>query len=163
MSAAEVETPVLATARSIAWTRRRKAVARFITTFATHRTGMFGVGILVFFIIVALAAPLIFPDYLLDPNANLSNDDMAPPSSEFYYWLGTDDLGSLGACRARLGRQALADHRDPCVPDGDGDRHTGGHRERALPRALRWSHGAADRLVPRSAVRSTGHRACRRF
>jgi peptide/nickel transport system permease protein len=54
---------------------------------------MFGVGILLFFIIVALAAPLIFPEYLLDPNANLSNDDMAPPSAEFYYWLGTDDLG----------------------------------------------------------------------
>jgi peptide/nickel transport system permease protein len=93
MSATDVEQPVFASARSIAWTRRRKAVVRFVRTFATHRTGMVGVGILLFFIVLALAAPLIFPEYLLDPNANLSNDDMAPPSSEFYYWLGTDDLG----------------------------------------------------------------------
>ncbi len=32
---------------------------------------MLGVGILLFFIVVALAAPLIFPDSLLDPNENL--------------------------------------------------------------------------------------------
>jgi peptide/nickel transport system permease protein len=54
---------------------------------------MAGLGILLFFILAALTAPLIFPEYLLDPNENLANDTLAPPSSEFYYWLGTDDLG----------------------------------------------------------------------
>lgn len=79
--------------RAIAWRRRRTALARFIKQFAQHRTGVAGVGILVFFVAVAVTAPWIFPDYLLNPVDNLSNPALAPPSSEFYYWLGTDDLG----------------------------------------------------------------------
>lgn len=93
MSASDVVEPVIASPRAIAWQRRRNAITRFAKAFASHRTGMAGVGILVFFIAVALLAPVIFPAYLLDPNENLQNEVLGPPTSEFYYWLGTDDLG----------------------------------------------------------------------
>ena len=79
--------------RAIAWRRRRVATGRFIRQFAQHRTGVAGVAILVFFVLVAVTAPWIFPEYLLDPIDNLSNPALAPPSSDFYYWLGTDNLG----------------------------------------------------------------------
>ena len=79
--------------RTIAWRRRRTALTRFAKHFAQHRSGMAGVGILIFFVLVAVTAPWVFPDYLLNPNDNLSNPALAPPSSEFYYWLGTDNLG----------------------------------------------------------------------
>jgi peptide/nickel transport system permease protein len=84
---------VVRSPRAIAWRRRRTSTVRFCRTYATHRTGMVGVGILVFFIVVALTAPLIFPSYLLDPNENLQNAQLCEPTSSFYYWLGCDDLG----------------------------------------------------------------------
>jgi len=91
---ASAPTPeLIASPRTIAWRRRRTAFARFVKHFAQHRTGVAGIGILVFFVAVAISAPWIFPEYLLDPNDNLSNPALAPPSSEFYYWLGTDNLG----------------------------------------------------------------------
>ena len=84
---------VIASPRKIAWRRRRTATSRFIKQFSQHRSGVAGVAILVFFVLVAVTAPWIFPEYLLDPNDNLSNPALAGPSSEFYYWLGTDNLG----------------------------------------------------------------------
>lgn len=83
----------ISSARAIAWKRRRSSFARFVKQFAQHRSGMLGVGILVASVLVAITAPWIFPEYLLSPNENLSNPALAPPSSEFYYWLGTDNLG----------------------------------------------------------------------
>ena len=139
--------------------RRRNAVVRFVRTFATHRTGMVGVGILLFFIVVALTAPLIFPEYLLDPNANLSNDDMAPPSTEFYYWLGTDDLGRSVLAELAWGARPsliigiLASLIAMVIGTLVGI--ASGHF-RGL---FGGSHGAAHRLVPRPAVRAAGHRA----
>ncbi len=79
--------------RAIRWKRRQVATTRFVRAFSKHRSGLFGVGILLFFVLVAISAPWLFPDYLLDPNANLSNPVYAPPSADFYYWMGTDDLG----------------------------------------------------------------------
>lgn len=79
--------------RAIAWRRRRTALVRFVSQFVQHRSGLVGIGILVFFVVVAVTAPWIFPEYLLNPIDNLSNPALAPPSSEFYYWLGTDNLG----------------------------------------------------------------------
>lgn len=79
--------------RKITWMRRRTAFVRFARQFAEHRTGLAGIGILVFFVAVAVTAPWIFPEYLLNPIDNLSNEALAPPSGEFYYWLGTDNLG----------------------------------------------------------------------
>jgi peptide/nickel transport system permease protein len=93
MSTDTVEVSVPQSVRAIRWQRRKASSMRFVKAFAQHRSGMAGVGILVFFVLVALTAPLIFPSYLLDPNENLQNGSMEPPSSSFYYWLGTDDLG----------------------------------------------------------------------
>ena len=93
MSIDTVPQPLPQSVRAIRWQRRRVSTTRFVKAFAKHRSGMAGVGILVFFVLVALTAPLIFPAYLLDPNENLQNGSMEAPSSSFYYWLGTDDLG----------------------------------------------------------------------
>lgn len=84
---------ILLSPRKIAWKRRRTALSRFIVQFAQHRSGLAGVGILILFVMVAVTAPWIFPEYLLDPIDNLSNEALAGPSGEFYYWLGTDNLG----------------------------------------------------------------------
>ncbi|HEX5018408.1 MAG TPA: ABC transporter permease [Actinomycetes bacterium] len=89
----ETAEPVTRSPRAIAWSRRRTSTARFLRNFASYRTGMFGVGILVFFVLVALTAPLIFPVRLLNPNLNLDNESLCHPSWDFYYWLGCDDLG----------------------------------------------------------------------
>jgi peptide/nickel transport system permease protein len=92
----DTATPTPATERStraIAWERRRKSTTRFARNFAQHKTGMWGVGILVFFVLVALLAPLLFPSYLLNPNENLQNEKFCAPQLDFYYLLGCDDLG----------------------------------------------------------------------
>lgn len=47
--------------RAIARARRRAAFARGWRQFRTHRAGMLGLGILVFFIIAAILAPVLFP------------------------------------------------------------------------------------------------------
>ncbi len=93
MTTEVVPQPVAHSPRAIAWQRRKTSTARFLRTFSRHRTGMFGVGILVFFVLVALTAPLIFPIRLLNPNLNLDNKSMCHPNWDFYYWLGCDDLG----------------------------------------------------------------------
>jgi peptide/nickel transport system permease protein len=90
---AEVVGPVIQSPRAIAWQRRKTSTSRFVRTFASHGTGMFGVGILAFFVFIALAAPIIFPERLLNPNLNLDNKALCHPSWDFYYWLGCDDLG----------------------------------------------------------------------
>lgn len=79
--------------RAIAWRRRRVATGRFLSKFAQHRAGMFGLAILAFFVLVAVTAPFIFPETLLNASENLQNEALAAPASGFYYWLGTDELG----------------------------------------------------------------------
>ncbi|MEO8107495.1 MAG: ABC transporter permease [Actinomycetes bacterium] len=79
--------------RAITWKRRKVATTRFLVAFSHNGPGLLGVGILVFFVSVALSAPFVFPEELLNPNEALSNPVYAPPSSEFYFWLGTEDLG----------------------------------------------------------------------
>jgi peptide/nickel transport system permease protein len=93
MTTAQPEIRILSP-RAIAWQRRRVATGRFLVAFSKYRTGLIGVGILIFFVAVALLAPVIFPHYLLDPNANLQNPAYASPSfGSYYWWLGTDNLG----------------------------------------------------------------------
>ena len=46
-------------ARRIAWLRRRRALASAWGQYRRHRPGMVGLGILAFFVAMALAAPLL--------------------------------------------------------------------------------------------------------
>lgn len=93
MSADVADTEVVPSVRAIKWKRRRVATTRFIAAFSQHGPGLLGVGILLFFVVIALMAPILFPKELLDPNQALSNPVYAPPSRPFEFWLGTDDLG----------------------------------------------------------------------
>ncbi len=63
------------------WKRRVKSLLR-------NPMAMFGVGIIVFWILVAFLAPAIAPKGPLEQNIG---DRMKPPSSQ--YWFGTDELG----------------------------------------------------------------------
>lgn len=77
--------------RAIARARRRAAAARVWRTFRKNRMGMTGLLILVFFILVAIFAPLLASRCDLSPTCNPTNPQYAPPSLEFPF--GTDNLG----------------------------------------------------------------------
>ena len=70
--------------------RRRAALARGWRTFRHHRAGMAGLGILVFFTLVAVLAPLLFPPETISVT-QATGDPLSPPSPGFP--LGTDDAG----------------------------------------------------------------------
>ncbi len=70
--------------------RRRAARARFWTAFRHERSGMLGLAVLAFFIVMALTAPWLFPSSELDVT-QATGDSMAPPSPG--YPLGTDQSG----------------------------------------------------------------------
>jgi len=88
MSAGSV-TPQLTT-RQLTRQRRTAAWKRGWGQFRTRRSGMIGLGILVVFIVVALAAPLLADRSGLDVT-QANGPILSSPSSE--YWLGTDENG----------------------------------------------------------------------
>lgn len=61
---------------------------RTIRRFMRHKPAVFGVGFIIFLILLALFSPWIAPYDPVDSNLRLRG---APPSSE--YWLGNDDIG----------------------------------------------------------------------
>ena len=78
------------TARQVTWRRRRDSARRTWREFRRHRGGVVGLGILVVFATLALAAPLLADESgLLVTQA--TGAVLAPPSGEF--WMGTDDSG----------------------------------------------------------------------
>ena len=77
-------------ARSIAWARRRSSVARIWGEFRHERAGMVGLGVLVFFILVAVCAPLLASSSGLDVT-KATGKLLAPPYPG--YPLGTDEKG----------------------------------------------------------------------
>jgi peptide/nickel transport system permease protein len=77
-------------ARSLAWQRRAAAYRRGWRAFTRHRAGVFGLGILLFFVVVALAAPLLASSSGLDVT-RANGPVLGPPSS--HYLLGTDENG----------------------------------------------------------------------
>jgi peptide/nickel transport system permease protein len=85
---AEISTT--ATAGQLARRRRTAAARRNWRLFRSSRSGMFGLVLLLFFIGVALAAPLLADPDGLDVT-KATGDVLAPPSRE--YPLGTDDNG----------------------------------------------------------------------
>jgi peptide/nickel transport system permease protein len=77
-------------ARSLAWQRRAAAWRRGWVEFTRHRSGLFGLGILVVFVAVALAAPLLASSSGLDVT-KANGPVLGAPSS--HYLLGTDENG----------------------------------------------------------------------
>src|SRR5262249_3322549 len=82
---------VTSSARRIAWTRRRRALRRAVGDHARSRSGLIGLGVLVVFVTLALAAPLIANHDNLDPSKTLSTPIWASPGQ--HGPLGTDNNG----------------------------------------------------------------------
>ena len=78
------------TPRQVTRQRRIIGARRTWASFRSHRSGLFGLGLLTFFILVAIFAPL-----LADPESievtKATGGVLEPPSSE--YPLGTDENG----------------------------------------------------------------------
>jgi peptide/nickel transport system permease protein len=76
--------------RRLAWARRRRALTRFWTQYRQNRAGLFGLVVLLLFVAVAAAAPLLVSaDDLSVTRA--PGDPFQPPGGEFL--LGTDRSG----------------------------------------------------------------------
>jgi peptide/nickel transport system permease protein len=76
--------------RQLTRQRRLASYRRTWRAFRGHRSGMVGLGILLVFVFVALAAPILASSRGLD--VTLANGPvLGAPSS--HYWLGTDDNG----------------------------------------------------------------------
>jgi peptide/nickel transport system permease protein len=79
------------TPRAIAWTRRRMSAKRVWATYRKSRLGMIGLVVLIFFIAVAVFAPLIANKAGLDPTCPCTGEPLQPPSLRFPF--GTDNFG----------------------------------------------------------------------
>jgi peptide/nickel transport system permease protein len=90
MSTVTPPTPTQVSTRQLSRRRRAEAWRRGWREFRKHRSGVIGLGILIFFVSVAVLAPVIAnADGLSVTRA--TGGVLEPPSSEF--WLGTDDKG----------------------------------------------------------------------
>ena len=83
--------PPIKSPRAIARARRRAAAGRTWRQFRKNKMGMIGLGILVFFLLVAIFAPLLASKCDLSPTCHPNNPQYAPPSLKFPF--GTDNLG----------------------------------------------------------------------
>ena len=91
MSAEAAAVPQTLSSRAIAWQRRKAGTRRFVRSFVKHKSGVFGVAMLLAFAILGLLAPFLFPHEMIEPINTVHNPRSASPSAEF--WLGTDELG----------------------------------------------------------------------
>ena len=80
-----------ASARRIAWTRRRRAFARALRDYSRSRAGMIGLAVLVVIVALALAAPVIANHDNLDPSKTLTLPLWGSPGQ--HGPLGTDYEG----------------------------------------------------------------------
>jgi peptide/nickel transport system permease protein len=88
------------------WTRRRASAGRTWQAFQRDRAGMAGLGILAFFVLMALLAPVLFDSSMLDVT-RASAERFEPPS--LTYPLGADESGrSMLALLAWGARISLA-------------------------------------------------------
>ena len=78
-------------ARAIVWARRRRSAKRIWAIYRKSTMGMWGLYILIFFILVAVFAPLIADKEALKATCPCNGAPFSPPSWEFPF--GTDNLG----------------------------------------------------------------------
>ncbi len=76
--------------RALAWARRRASAGRIWNEFRKDRAGLFGLAVLLFFILMALLAPFITDDATLNVTT-APGEPMHPPYAGFP--LGTDEYG----------------------------------------------------------------------
>jgi peptide/nickel transport system permease protein len=77
--------------RSQAWMRRKRALFRFWRSYRRSAMGMAGLVILILFVGMAFAAPILANASGLDVTKTLNNPTLAHPSWQFPF--GTDDTG----------------------------------------------------------------------
>ena len=77
--------------KAIARKRRKDSLSRIWKQYRQSWMGMIGLGILVFFVIIAVFAPLLADKCDLSPLCHPDNPALSPPSSQF--WFGTDWQG----------------------------------------------------------------------
>ena len=80
-----------ASARRIAWQRRRRALGRAWAEYRQDVPGLIGLGLLLLVVAIALAAPLLAPESDLRAINAVGNERWAPPAD--FPPLGTDNLG----------------------------------------------------------------------
>jgi peptide/nickel transport system permease protein len=84
------QTPPTGSARRIAWARRRRAFSAYARVFRHSRQGMIGLGMLVFFVILALIAPYVVNQDQIHV-ATATGPILHPPAPSWP--LGTDSFG----------------------------------------------------------------------
>jgi len=77
--------------KAIARKRRKDSLSRIWKQYRQSWMGMIGLGILVFFVIIAVFAPLLADRCDLSPLCHPENPALSPPSAQF--WFGTDWQG----------------------------------------------------------------------
>ncbi len=82
---------ILKSPRSIARARRRASMRRTWAQYRKSTMGMVGLGILLFFVFVAVFAPLLASHCDLSPICHPNNPALSPPTREFPF--GTDSEG----------------------------------------------------------------------
>lgn len=90
MSAAESAQPRPLSARQVIWLRRRASASRTWKEFRRHKSGVFGLAVLILFALIAIFAPLLVDQAGLS-RTQAGGLPLEAPSST--YWLGTDQYG----------------------------------------------------------------------
>ncbi|MEZ5226546.1 MAG: ABC transporter permease [Acidimicrobiales bacterium] len=140
--------------------RGSSSFGRYWRLFRADRGALIGLIVLVGFVVVALAVPLISDRSALAAVDAVDNPTWAPPSGAFLF--GTDDLGRSVAVQFLWGsRVSLFVGLAATVLD-DGHRCVRRDRRRVLRAPRRLVVDAVDRLVPRDPVPAARHRVGRR-
>src|SRR5882672_7515705 len=77
--------------KKIARQRRKDSFRRIWRQYRQSFMGMAGLGILLFFVIIAVFAPLLASKCDLSPICHPDNPSLVPPNAQF--WFGTDFQG----------------------------------------------------------------------
>src|ERR1043166_7228707 len=82
----------VASFRSAAWARRRRALRLFWRRYRRSAMGMWGLGLMIFFTLVALLAPLLAEAKTIDPSYSITSSTPAYHAPSVAYPFGTDYL-----------------------------------------------------------------------